>query len=252
MDGTGVIYRHTYTGDGRSYIGQSIYSEEVRTRGHLKSKDSTYFHQAIRKYGWENFTTDILHENIDSMYLDDWEMYYISIYETFGRNGFNLTAGGRGIRGYKHTETHKTYLSGRMSGVNNPFFGRIHTNKTRRMISESRIGEKNPNFGKSHSEEHRKKIGERHLKPIEQWSSDGKTYIHTFDSITLAANFIGKSPTGISQCLRGSQKTSGGFVWRYVLPADARQGQATTGDCDSSPANQGANPGVFARQPRGV
>ena len=67
MDGTGVIYRHTYTGDGRSYIGQSIYSEQIRTKGHLKSKDSTYFHRAIRKYGWDNFTTEILHENIDPM-----------------------------------------------------------------------------------------------------------------------------------------------------------------------------------------
>lgn len=215
MDGTGIIYRHTYTVDGRSYIGQSIYSEQIRTKGHLKSKDSTHFHRAIRKYGWENFRTDILHENIDPMYLDDWEMYYISVYETLGVKGFNMTAGGRGIRGYRHTETHKNHLSDKMSGVNNPFYGRVHTTETRYMISESRIGEKNPNFGKPHSEEHKNKIAESHLKPVEQWSSDGKTYIHTFDSITLAANVIGKSLTGISQCLRGVQKTSGGFTWKY-------------------------------------
>jgi group I intron endonuclease len=216
MDGTGIIYRHTYTADGRSYIGQSIYSENNRTKGHLKSKDSTHFHRAIRKYGWENFKTDILHENIDPMYLDDWEMYYISMYETLGTKGFNMTAGGRGIRGYRHTETHKNHLSDKMSGTNNSFYGRVHTTETRNMISESRIGEKNPNFGKPHSEDHKKKISESHLKPVEQWSSDGKTYIHTFESITLAANVIGKSPTGISQCLKGNQKTSGGFTWKYA------------------------------------
>ena len=220
MDGTGVIYRHIYTGDGRSYIGQSIYSEQIRTKGHLRSKDSTYFHRAIRKYGWDNFTTEILHENIDPMYLDDWEMYYISIYETLGTKGFNMTAGGRGIRGYRHTEKHKAYLSLRMAGVNNHFYGRAHTNETRNMISETRIGEKNPNFGKPHSEEHKKKIAESHLKPVEQWSSDGKTYIQTFNSITFAANVIGKSPTGISQCLRGVQKTSGGFMWKISVTTE--------------------------------
>jgi group I intron endonuclease len=125
MDGTGVIYRHTYIWDGRSYIGQSIYSEQIRTRGHLKSKDSTHFHRAIQKYGWENFTTDILHANLDPMYLDDWEIYYISMYGTFGTKGFNMTAGGRGIRGYKHTETHKSHLSLIMSGANNHFYGRV-------------------------------------------------------------------------------------------------------------------------------
>jgi group I intron endonuclease len=220
MDGTGVIYRHTYIWDGRSYIGQSIHGEEVRTKGHLRSKDSTYFHRAIRKYGWDNFTTEILHENIDPVYLDDWEMYYIALYETLGTKGFNMTAGGRGIRGYRHTETHKNQLSVRMAGANNPFFGRKHSEETLQRITATRMGEKNPNFGKPHSEEHKKKIAESHLKSVEQWSSDGKTYIHTFDSITLAGNVIGKSPTGISQCLRGSQKTSGGFTWKYSAPTE--------------------------------
>ena len=230
MDGTGVIYRHMYNGDGRGYIGQSIHGEEVRTRGHLRSKDSTYFHRAIRKYGWENFTTEILHENIDPMYLDDWEMYYIALYETLGTKGFNMTAGGRGIRGYRHTEKHKAHLSLRMAGSDNPFFGRKHSEESLQRMSASHTGEKSPFFGKPHSEDHRMKIGEAHLKQVEQWSNDGETYIRTFDSITLAANAIGKSPTGISQCLGGKQKTSGGFTWRYVLPPDARQGEASTGD----------------------
>lgn len=214
MDGTGIIYRHTYIWDGRGYIGQSINSEKFRTNGHLRSKDSVHFHRAIRKYGWENFTTDILHENIDTMYLDDWEMYYISLYETLGNKGFNMTAGGGGIRGYRHTEKHKSHLSLRMAGSDNPFFGRKHSEESRQRISATRVGEKNPNFGKPHSEDHRMKISEAHLKQVEQWSADGETYIRTFDSITLAANAIEKSASGISQCLGGKQKTAGGFVWR--------------------------------------
>jgi group I intron endonuclease len=148
MDGVGTIYRHVYNVDGRSYIGQTIGIYE-RTKTHKRSKDDTHFHRAVRKYGWESFTTEILHENIDTMYLDEWEMYYISKYDTFGKNGFNMTAGGSGIRGYRHTEEHKQHLSERMKGTNNPFYGKKHSQKTLEMMSETRRGESSPNFGKN-------------------------------------------------------------------------------------------------------
>jgi group I intron endonuclease len=216
MDGNGVIYRHTYKVDGRSYIGQSLISEKERTKSHKKSKDGTHFHRAIRKYGWHNFTTEILHENIDPLFLDDWEIYYIAQYGTFGKNGFNMTAGGGGIKGYKHTENHKSHLSTRMAGENNPFYGRKHSEESLNRISASRSGEKNPNFGTKFTEEHKRKIGEAHLKRVEQWSADGLTYIKTFDSISDAGNAIGKSASGISQCLAYRQKTSGGFTWKLT------------------------------------
>ena len=214
MDGHGVIYRHIYNVDGRSYIGQSLVSEKERTKSHKKSKDTTHFHRAIRKYGWCNFTTEILHENIDPIFLDDWEIYYIAQYDTFGKNGFNMTAGGGGIKGYRHTDTHKKHLSAIMSGENNPFYGRTHSKESLNLMSISHSGEKNPHFGIKFTDEHKRKIGESRLKQVEQWSADGKTYIQTFDSINDASNSIGKRPTGISQCLALKQNTSGGFVWK--------------------------------------
>jgi hypothetical protein len=216
MDGSGVIYRHIYKLDGRSYIGQSV-NEKERTNSHRKSKDPTYFHRAVRKYGWENFITEILHENIDMMYLDDWEIYYISKYDTFGKNGFNMTRGGGGIRGYKHTEEHKRWLSLSNSGENNPFFNKKHSDESLFKQSKSKMGIKNPNFGIIFSEEHKEKLARSHLKPIEQWTSNGEEYIKTYNSISIAAETIGRSPTGISQCLAGKQKTSGGFFWKYVV-----------------------------------
>lgn len=214
MDGVGTIYRHVYTVDGRSYIGQTIGIYE-RTKTHKKSKDETHFHRAIRKYGWDKFRTEILHENIDSIYLDDWEMYYIAKYDTFGKNGFNMTTGGNGIRGYKHTDEHKRKLSENMSGENNPFFGKKHS-ETVLLLLKQRVGEKNPNFGTKFTDEHKRKIGKSHFKPVDQWSADGKTYISTFESIDSAGISIGKSASGISQCLRGVQKTSGGFTWKLT------------------------------------
>lgn len=37
-----------------------------------------------------------------------------------------------------------------------------------------------------------------------------------FDSILSAAEFIGKDHKGISSCLHGKQKTSGGYHWEFV------------------------------------
>lgn len=192
-------------------------TEKERTAAHKKSRDNTHFHRATRKYGWDNFTTEIIHENIDPLFLDDWEIYYIAQYDTFGKNGFNMTAGGGGIKGYRHTEIHKLHLAARMAGENNPFFGRTHTEESLNSMRESHSGEKNSNFGVKFTEDHKRKIGKALLKKVEQWTADGKLYIKTYESITIAGISIGKSPSGISQCLAGKQKTSGGFFWKFSI-----------------------------------
>jgi len=62
---TGIIYKDTNKINGKAYIGQTIYSLEIRLKGHLKeSKNNPKypFQQAIAKYGIENFTSDVLEE----------------------------------------------------------------------------------------------------------------------------------------------------------------------------------------------
>lgn len=98
------IYKYTNLQTGHSYIGQT---NDLRKRynGHksesFNPKASGYwlpFHCAIRKYGIENFSYEILEEIADGenqSFIDEREKFFINYYQTLTtQNGYNLTVGG--------------------------------------------------------------------------------------------------------------------------------------------------------------
>jgi len=58
------------------------------------------------------------------------------------------------------------------------------------------------------------------IKPVEQWSADGKTKIAEFASVNDAIKATGI--TGITGCARGRHKTAKGFQWRYKISEDQK------------------------------
>lgn len=110
----GIIYKVTNKVNGKSYIGQTRYTLEFRWRQHIHKKDNSYFHNAIRKYGQENFILEILEECPVSI-LNEREIFYIAKYNTF-KEGYNLTIGGDGNRRLlldnSYDEIKELYLSG--------------------------------------------------------------------------------------------------------------------------------------------
>lgn len=110
----GIIYKITNKVNNKSYIGQTRYSLEFRWRQHQHKKDNTYFHNAIKKYGVNNFELSVL-EECDVEQLNSREIFYIAKYNTF-QEGYNLTIGGEGNRTLildnKYDEIKELYLSG--------------------------------------------------------------------------------------------------------------------------------------------
>lgn len=110
----GIIYKITNKVNNKSYIGQTRYSLEFRWRQHQHKKDNTYFHNAIKKYGVDNFELSVL-EECDVEQLNSREIFYIAKYNTF-QEGYNLTIGGEGnhtlILDNKYDEIKELYLSG--------------------------------------------------------------------------------------------------------------------------------------------
>lgn len=110
----GIIYKITNKVNGKSYIGQTRYTLEFRWRQHLHKKDNTYFHNAIRKYGAENFSLEVL-EECPYFNLNEREIFYIAKYDSFN-SGYNLTIGGDGnkrlLLDNSYDEIKELYLSG--------------------------------------------------------------------------------------------------------------------------------------------
>lgn len=87
-----LIYRH-FDPNGKSYIGKTTRNtvEERITSNPLHAyAASSKFIEGIKEFGWENFTTEILEDNIqDEILLSEREEFYIKKYDSVN-NGYNI------------------------------------------------------------------------------------------------------------------------------------------------------------------
>lgn len=161
------VYKHT-SPSGKVYIGITCKVPEKRwgTNGYYYRKQ-TVFYNAIKKYGWENFKHEILFRNLThdeavkkeieliSFYKSNCSKYYNPMY------GYNQTDGGEGQSGYVFSDKRKREMSKRMSGENNPFYGKCHSQETINRLSQNRkgngLGKDNPNYGNYWSDEQKEK-----------------------------------------------------------------------------------------------
>ena len=145
-----TIYQITNKINGKSYIGFTTLPSGKRWKRHIyltNRGSKIYFHNAIRKYGPENFTCEILEDGWSpEIGLKIREPYWISVLKP----EYNLTAGGEGQLGrYMSEETkHKISLSNK---------GKTLSEETRVKISLGMKGKKNC-LGNTLSSEHRAKL----------------------------------------------------------------------------------------------
>lgn len=105
-----IIYKATNTNNGKVYIGQTTASMEYRMNQHRNNamnnhRYHTYFHNAIRKHGFESFTFEIIDTatNIDE--LNKKEQFWIAYYKSTDRQlGYNLDSGGRNCQKSESTK----------------------------------------------------------------------------------------------------------------------------------------------------
>lgn len=155
MSKYGTIYKHTNIINNKCYIGYTTTTIEVRKQNGY----SAYFKNAIEKYGWDNFETTILEDNVHINEIHEKEKYWIKKYNTV-ELGYNTTEGGEGRIGYvMPTET--------IDKIRLANLGKKRSDEQRRKMSTAAKGRIPWNKGKRncalHSIETKKKMSEAHL-----------------------------------------------------------------------------------------
>lgn len=155
-----IIYKITNLVNNKIYIGQS----NGKNKFYMGS--GIILHNAIKKYGMENFKKDIIVEGeFNQTLLDQLEIHYIRLYNSTNKSiGYNIDEGGWG--GHNKTfseETRKKISEGNKRAYKNGFtkehiekISKAHkgiprTEETKKKLSLA-------HKGKVFSEEHRLKL----------------------------------------------------------------------------------------------
>jgi len=236
----------------KAYVGQTRKKRvEDRWRQHKNVKESTktYIANAIRAHGWEAFETSIICEIPDDA-LDDREVLEIKERNTLAPNGYNLETGG-GSAKELHPDT-KAKLSALQVGriVNDEGRDKMREAANNRVRTHpgppqqknvcKRVNQytlEGVFIKKYESIQDACKAVDRCASVISaccigksktsggfiwkfddvytfnQYSLSGEL-INEFETITKAAESTGTKPSGISQCIHGKCRTSGGFIWK--------------------------------------
>lgn len=216
---TWTVYMHTNKINGKRYIGITSFTAEERWR-HGKGYTTGYFKNAISKYGWDAFEHEILFTDLSEDDAKGKEVELIAKYNTQDKNyGYNLTAGGDGIVGFKFSEESRAKMS--ESAKNKVIdYSKVRphppiTEETRQKMSKNNTGAGNPNYGRKHTEEELEKMSATHRKEVGLLDDFGNV-VMIFQSTVEAGEYFGVCKTTVAKCCRGVLKSCKGMKFVYV------------------------------------
>lgn len=245
----GYIYLITNMVNQKQYIGQTTkirptdrFSQHKYLARHPEQeKHCSILHDAMRKYGIDNFSFDIL-EEVPNDSLNEEEENWISFYNTKAPNGYNLTDGGEGTKGFsrsqsdeecfqksismkkffeEHPERKEELRERTIQLWQDPEYREKVTKSVQQFYQNNPDffkGENNPFYGKHHSEESLEKIkaaSKKRQKQIAQLNKETLEVIQIFDGVKGAEHALGVSHGWISKAAR-QDKIAYGFRWKFV------------------------------------
>ncbi len=224
------IYKITNKINNKSYIGQSVNIKRRWAEHRLLHRDeSLSLKRAMRKYGIENFTFEVL-EKCSIGELCEKEVHYIQELKP----EYNRCAGGLGSYGHcvspevkeilrkkgknqwqsMSPEQQKEQIKNNLKG---PRKGHPVSEETRAKLRAANLGKKQSRETiekriKTIRESGRKRDNAGNRKPVYCLELD-----LTFESVKQAAEYIGVTPSCLSGQLKGRYKTTKGYHFTYVV-----------------------------------
>lgn len=232
------IYLRTNLVNGKQYVGQTVdfKSRESDWKNMNQPYAGSLINNARKKYGVDNFQTEILIECDTQEELNYWEMYYIKKMNTKRPFGYNLTNGGDGTSGFQFSEESKKKMSeaklGKYVGKDSWNYGIKRSDMFKAALSERLKGKvhteewkknmsiNNPKFwlGKHRSTSDKEKMSRKKdsvKKKVYQYSLDD-SLVHVYESLAECGR-SGYNVGAVGACCRGTYgfKTHKGYKWSY-------------------------------------
>ena len=190
-----VVYVHQNKLNGKRYIG---ITNNTSKRWYGKGKKyelCPHFAAALHKYGWDNFTHEIIEDGLTREEANERERFYIAKYRTTEKeHGYNIQPGG---------------------GAYPNMLGKHHSEETKQKMRESALG-------RVISEEQKKKHSEA-MKGLLVGSKNHKSKAvrcvntgEVFESQHIAAKAKNVQQAKISLCCQGKRSHTHGLMWEYV------------------------------------
>ena len=131
-----IIYSITNIVNKKIYVGKTTKTINERFNSHIntsKCGSQTYLHKAIRKYGKNNFTIEVIEDNIScETVLSQREIFWIKKLKP----EYNMTLGGEGSTGRILSEESRIKMSSKAKlRTRKP-----HSKETKEKIAKSLIG----------------------------------------------------------------------------------------------------------------
>ncbi len=206
--------------NGKKYFGiTNNVSRRWTGLGH-QYNPTCAFGMALKKYGWDGFTHEIIEDGLTKDEALRLETKYIEEFQTnvsrFGElvRGYNMTDGGDGASGYIPPTSVVKKRAMAITGKPRPD---MVGNKYREGLAPW-------NKGKQMSDETKEKMAaanrRRGNKPV-LCIEETKVY----ESVTAAAIAHNTCKSTISACCLGNRKTAAGLHWRFVSTDDTQHEQ---------------------------
>lgn len=163
------IYLITNLVNGKQYVGKTKYTLAHRFSQHCNNDYyKTYLHNAIKKYGKENFKIEEICTCNDN-HWQELETFYIKFYHThYTEGGYNITFGGdtNPMDDDAVRLKHKQIMS---------------TPERRKLDSEIMKKYRNSELGRQHDKETSKRQRGKYLKQFQQWNESRKCPVAMID-----------------------------------------------------------------------
>lgn len=191
--------------NGKSYVGQTTQAFKQRYNEHIsdtfksnKIKANNKFHNALRKYGIQNFKWEILFSDVEVNKLDNLEIEMIKKYNCL-KNGYNSLDGGHSRC---MTDVVKKKIS--LAAVN-----RFSDFQERKMASKRAI-ERFKNMSPD-------EISLMHGgKLFSVFKKDTGEFVGNWINKKQCERDLGCFRGNIFKCLKGKLKSTHGYIFRYL------------------------------------